>query len=66
MGKIALTIDSQNIVADRGATILEAALQNGIYIPHLCYHPDLKPVGACRLCVVEIGDRRIVPSYCGS
>lgn len=33
---------------------MEAALQAGIYIPHLCDHPDLPPGGACRLCVVEI------------
>jgi len=38
-------------------TVLEAALENGIYIPHLCYDPDLKPVGVCRLCMVEITGR---------
>jgi formate dehydrogenase major subunit len=54
MNKVALTIDGSDIIADRGKTILEVALQNGIYIPHLCYHPDLKPAGACRLCIVEL------------
>jgi len=34
----------------KGKTILEAALQNDIYIPHLCYHPDLESIGACRGC----------------
>ncbi len=34
-------------------SILEAAEQNGIKIPKLCYHPDLKPFGACRMCLVE-------------
>jgi formate dehydrogenase alpha subunit len=34
-------------------SILQAATQNDIKIPHLCYHPDLKPFGACRLCLVE-------------
>ena len=43
MDKIALAINGSHIVADKGTTILEAALKNGIYIPHLCYHPDLKP-----------------------
>ena len=61
MNKIALTIDDKSIVVDRGITILEAALQNDIYIPHLCYHPDLKPVGVCRLCLVEI-EGKLVPS----
>ena len=62
MEEIALTIDDKDIVVDSGTTILEAALQNGIYIPHLCYHPDLKPTGACRLCIVELGNGRLVTS----
>jgi len=60
--KIALTIDGKYIVADEETSVLEAALKNGVYIPHLCYHPDLKPIGACRLCFVELGDGQIVPS----
>ena len=50
--KVTLTIDGQTITADSAQTILEAALDNGIYIPHLCSHEDLHPAGACRLCVV--------------
>ena len=52
--KIKLTINGQSVTADKGMTILEAALRKGIYIPHLCYHRELEPVGACRLCLVEI------------
>lgn len=52
--KITFTVDGLEIKANRGDTILRAALQHGIYIPHLCYHPDLKPFGGCRLCMVEI------------
>jgi formate dehydrogenase major subunit len=62
MDKIALTIDNQDIVANRGTIILEAALRNGIYIPHLCYHPDLKPSGTCRLCLVEVDRGQLLPS----
>ncbi|MBN1851061.1 MAG: FAD-dependent oxidoreductase [Deltaproteobacteria bacterium] len=54
METIKLTIDEKEILTQEGKTILEAALDNGIYIPHLCYHPDLKPVGTCGLCVVEV------------
>ena len=50
--KVTLTIDGQKIVADSTKTILEAALDNGIYIPHLCSHENLHPAGSCRLCVV--------------
>jgi len=50
---IALTIDGKKISCPAGTSILEAADQHGIKIPHLCYHPDLKPFGACRMCLVE-------------
>ncbi len=62
MDKITFTIDGQEIQAEKGMTVLEAALANGIYIPHLCYHPDLEPAGACRLCMVEIERRGPVTS----
>ena len=62
MAKIALTINGTAVTADEGTTILEAALAKGIYIPHLCYHPDLSPVAVCRLCVVDIEGRGITTS----
>ena len=53
METIALTIDGKKIICPADTSILEAAEQNGIKIPKLCYHPDLKPFGACRMCLVE-------------
>lgn len=50
---IKITINQQIIETDPDQTILEAALGNNIYIPHLCSHENLHPVGACRLCVVK-------------
>ena len=42
-------------------TILELAQANGICIPTLCYHSELKPIGACRVCVVEVqGSKTLV------
>jgi formate dehydrogenase alpha subunit len=61
---IKLTINNREIVAKRGVTVLEAALNAGIYIPTLCYDPDLKPYGGCRLCVVEIEGMRGLVSSC--
>jgi len=55
--EVNLTIDGTTVRAAAGSTVLEAALAAGIYIPHLCHHPDLKPVGVCRLCMVEIAGR---------
>ena len=54
MDTVAITIDGRDIHAKSGTSVLEAALAEGIYIPHLCHHPDLPPIGSCRLCIVEI------------
>ncbi len=51
---VKLTIDGREITAEADKTILEVARENEIYIPTLCYHPRLIPIGSCRLCVVEI------------
>ncbi len=51
---VSLNIDGRDVEARSGASVLDAALEAGIYVPHLCDHPDLPPYGVCRLCVVEI------------
>jgi [NiFe] hydrogenase diaphorase moiety small subunit len=52
-----ITIDGKEIEARLGQTILEAADEAGIYIPRLCSHPDLKPIGSCRVCTVLVDGR---------
>ncbi len=52
---INLTIDDKHIEVEQGTTVLEAAQKLGIPIPTLCHDDRLKPFGACRLCIVEIG-----------
>ncbi|MBF0591950.1 MAG: molybdopterin-dependent oxidoreductase [Nitrospirae bacterium] len=60
---IELTIDDKKVKIAKGSTILQAALENNIYIPHLCWDPRLKPYGGCRLCVVETeGQPRLLAS----
>jgi len=49
-----LTIDGKTIEVAEGATVLEAARANDIYIPTLCYHEAVNPIGSCRLCIVEV------------
>ena len=61
---IKLTINSQEISAEEGQTVLEAARQHGITIPTLCYHKDLSPVGSCRLCLVEVEKWRGLTAAC--
>jgi len=63
-GTITVTIDGKKIEVKKGATVLEAARQTGIYIPTLCDDPDLKPYGACCMCVVEIEGMRGLPTSC--
>jgi NADH-quinone oxidoreductase subunit G len=47
-------IDGKEITVAPGVTVLQAALANGIEIPHYCWHPALSIVGSCRMCLVEI------------
>jgi [NiFe] hydrogenase diaphorase moiety small subunit len=55
--KIKFTIDGKECFAERGQNILDAATDNGIFIPALCHIRDVKPAGACRLCNVKIAGR---------
>jgi predicted molibdopterin-dependent oxidoreductase YjgC len=64
VGTLTLTINGQEVKATQGMTVLEAALAADIYIPTLCYHPDLEPYGGCRMCVVEIEKMRGLPTAC--
>lgn len=47
-------LDGKEIEFTQGQTIIEAATQNGIAIPHFCWHPSLSVSGNCRMCLVEI------------
>lgn len=60
MKKVTFTIDGLEVVADKQTTILQTALREGIYIPHLCYHPDLTPSGVCRLCMVDVDGKVVI------
>ena len=51
---ISLTIDGKRVYTEPGVTILDAAKENGIYIPTLCDYRDLTPFGGCRICLVEV------------
>jgi [NiFe] hydrogenase diaphorase moiety small subunit len=57
--KTPFTIDGVEIKARIGQTILGAALENGIYIPHLCYHPCVPPHASCRVCTVKANGRYV-------
>jgi CRP-like cAMP-binding protein/Fe-S-cluster-containing dehydrogenase component/ferredoxin len=54
---ITFTIDGREVVAPAGTTIFDAARTFGIPIPTLCHQQNENPVGVCRVCVVDIGQR---------
>src|SRR4030042_705810 len=64
MGDITLTMNGAAISGREGMTILEVARENGIDIPTLCYLKELTPIGACRLCVVEVEGSRMLVGSC--
>lgn len=64
MKLIQLTVDGIVVMVPQGTTVLEAARQADIRIPTLCHLPDLRPEGACRLCVVQIEGVRTLAASC--
>ena len=61
---INIKIDGVEIPTQPGKMVLEAAIDAGVYVPYLCYHPGMKPYAACRMCVVEVEGQRGYPAAC--
>jgi NADH-quinone oxidoreductase subunit G len=55
---VSLTIDGRSVEAKKGELIIAAAERAGIFIPRFCYHPRMKSVGMCRMCLVEVSGPR--------
>ena len=51
--KVNIPIDGRQVETTPGSMVLESAIEAGIYVPYLCYHPGLKPYAACRMCVIQ-------------
>lgn len=64
MADIHITIDGKQLSVPRDSTVMEAAEKAGIQIPKLCAHPALKPIGACRVCLVEVEKQRGLQPSC--
>ena len=50
-------INGQSIQAREDQTVLQVALENGIFVPYFCWHPKLSVPGNCRICVVGVEDK---------
>ena len=59
---IRLTIDGREVEVEAGSTVWEAARAAGIEIPVLCHDPRLPPVGVCRVCLVDVGEKKLAAS----
>lgn len=59
-----IVIDGVQLKVPEGKNVLECALENGIYIPHLCHHKDLSPMGSCRMCIVEVEGQDEITTSC--
>jgi predicted molibdopterin-dependent oxidoreductase YjgC len=61
---VTFTLNGKVVSAKEGTTILEAAKENGVDIPHLCYDKNLSSFGGCRLCVVEVEGAKTLIASC--
>lgn len=61
---ITLAINGYDVAVDEGASVLDAVNRSGTYISQLCKDPDMKPIGACRTCLVQIEGVRGYPASC--
>jgi NADH-quinone oxidoreductase subunit G len=62
--RVKLTIDGKPVEADRGELLIKVAQEHGVYIPRFCWHERMKPVGMCRMCLVEVEGIRGLPPSC--
>ena len=63
---IHLILDGQKVDIEEGQSVLDVINSSGTYIPQLCKDPDMKPIGACRTCIVEIEGVRGMPASCST
>ncbi len=62
--EITISFDGVEVKTQTGKMVLEAAMEGGIFLPYLCYHPGMKPFAACRMCVVGVEGARGYPAAC--
>src|SRR4051794_22969284 len=61
---ITVTIDGREVPARAGELLIKVAQDHGVFIPRFCWHERMKPVGMCRMCLVEVDGMRGLPPAC--
>jgi iron-only hydrogenase group A len=64
--QMSIRINGKEYPAKEGQTVLEVAMENGIDIPSLCYHPDLEVKANCRMCLVEVAGQADLQTACST
>ena len=60
---VGLTINGREVTAEPGRMLIDVAEELGVYVPRFCYHPGMKSVAVCRMCLVQIeGQRKLQPA----
>jgi NADH-quinone oxidoreductase subunit G len=62
--KVTVTIDGRAVEAKPGELLIKVAQEHGVYVPRFCWHERMKPVGMCRMCLVEVDGVRGFPPAC--
>jgi NADH-quinone oxidoreductase subunit G len=61
--KVSVTINGQTVRTDKGRLLIDVAEQMGVFIPRFCYHPGMKSVAVCRMCLVQVeGQNKLLPA----
>ena len=61
---VTISIDGRDVTVNDGASVLDAVNASGTYVSQLCKDPDMKPIGACRTCLVQVDGTRGYPASC--
>lgn len=60
---VTLTINGREVSSERGRILIDVAEEMGIFVPRFCYHPGMKSVAVCRMCLVHVeGQRKLLPA----
>ena len=62
-GLVTLTINGREVQAEPGRILIDVAEEMGIFVPRFCYHPGMRSVAVCRMCLVRVeGQRKLLPA----
>ena len=61
--RVSVTINGQTVEADAGRLLIDVAEELGVFVPRFCYHPGMKSVAVCRMCLVQVeGQNKLLPA----